>query len=297
MSGWRRITEEQERRHRIDASIERVLRRRSAAEGVEARTLKTSDGDFWVRETADGRQTHGVWVLPGGPPTVLGDIEARDGDAHAAWDAIRELASQPGMTDTVAFSAFRGDGFAAALADAAPVRRIATKMQREVSGMAPPEGITTRPMTTAEFDDYLAEGARSYADELLANGAVVDAEAAMAEAEASMARMLPEGLDTPGEKLWIVQDRDARPVGLLWVHFQTELAFIYDIEMRESVRGLGYGTQTLRAAAAHTRDAGLPLLALNVFGSNDAARRLYTREGFVETEAIWSADASGRDGG
>src|SRR5690606_25540597 len=101
--------------------------------------------------------------------------------------------------------------------------------------------------------------------------AVADAETALAEAEESMARLLPDGLDTPGQRLWTVQDRDAEAVGLLWVHLQEELAFIYDIEMRESVRGLGYGTQTLRAAAEHTR------------------------EGFVGTEAIWSADASAAD--
>lgn len=295
MSGWRRVTSEPERRRRIDRSIERVLQRRSEADGIRARTLRSTDGDFWVRETADGVETHGVWVLPGGPPVVLADIDARDGDASATWAAIIELAEQAGMPGDVAFSAFRGDRFAAALADAAPVRRVATKMQLDVNGVAPPEGITTRRMTTAEFEEYMARGARDYAEELLASGAVADAETALAEAEESMARLLPDGLDTPGQRLWTVQDRDAEAVGLLWVHLQEELAFIYDIEMRESVRGLGYGTQTLRAAAEHTRDAGLAVLALNVFGSNDAARRLYTREGFVETEAIWSADASAAD--
>lgn len=58
--------------------------------------------------------------------------------------------------------------------------------------------------------------------------------------------------------------------------------------MRPSVRGQGYGTQTLRFAAEQARAAGIDVLALNVFGHNDDARRLYTREGFIETEIVWS---------
>lgn len=111
----------------------------------------------------------------------------------------------------------------------------------------------------------------------------------MAEAEASMARLLPDGLATPGQRLWTVCDDGGQAVGRLWVHLQEHRGFIYDIEMRESVRGQGLGTQTLRAAAAHTSEVGLRLLALNVFGSNEPARRLYAREGYTETEVIWSA--------
>lgn len=34
-------------------------------------------------------------------------------------------------------------------------------------------------------------------------------------------------------------------------------------------------------------------IALNVFGSNEPARRLYAREGYLESEIIWSASTSG----
>ncbi|GAB2514437.1 hypothetical protein GCM10027267_09060 [Paramicrobacterium agarici] len=46
------------------------------------------------------------------------------------------------------------------------------------------------------------------------------------------------------------------------------------------------------AAAAQTRRAQLPVLALNAFGSNAGARRLYEREGYVATETLWSAKVS-----
>lgn len=295
MTGWRRIAEQSEQRHRIDAAIERVLRRRSTAEGitVTAEALRVRDGDFWVRETADGTETHGVWIAPGGASPVLADIDARDGDAAAAWRAISELAAVHGDLRTVGFSAYRGDPFTSALAATAPVRRSATKVQLDVAEAPPPAGIVTRPMTGPEFETYLTDGARGYADELLASGVFDDEAAAMAEAEASMDRLLPDGLDTPGNRLWTVCADDGAPIGILWVNMQEERAFIYDIEMREGARGRGFGTQTLRAAAAHTRDAGLPLLALNVFGSNDAARRLYSREGYYETEVNWAADLEG----
>lgn len=291
MTGWR-MTTGAERDAGIADATRRVLDRRSAAEGITVSTVKTQDGEYWVREDASGERTHSVWTLPGGAPVVLGDIHAEDGDAAGAWRAIEDLAAGRGI-ESVAFSAYRGDAFAEALAAVAPLRRVATKMQLAVEHVPAPERITTRPMTEPEFADYLEGSARAYADELLASGAFTDADAALAEAEASTARTLPEGLATPGQRLWTVRDERERRVGLLWVHLQEQLAFIYDIEMDESVRGQGFGTQALRAAAAHTRDAGLPLLALNVFGSNERARNLYSREGFTETEIIWAAGIRG----
>ena len=112
--------------------------------------------------------------------------------------------------------------------------------------------------------------------------------AAVGRAYSAKAALLPEGLQAPGNRFWTVRDDDDRRAGILWLHLRENLGFIYDFAIDEDRRGRGLGTQTLRAAAEETARAGLDVLALNVFGSNPGARRLYEREGYRITESLWS---------
>jgi ribosomal protein S18 acetylase RimI-like enzyme len=72
---------------------------------------------------------------------------------------------------------------------------------------------------------------------------------------------------------------DGEVVGTLWLGHQSEQSanewFIYDIVINESLRGTGLGRATMLAAEEFVTAKSGTRLALNVFGPNTAARRLY----------------------
>ena len=286
-TAWQRI--DAERDERITAAKVRLRRRRDHAEQTETAEIAVADGEIWVCDEPDGRESIALWVRHEGPHTSLAEISTASADASTVWGAIRSLALAQGWR-RVTFSAYRGDDLASAVAEHSGAQRIATKMQQLTDGVPHPQGIVVEPMSEGEYAAYAAHNDRSYAEELLASGAVQDMDAALAEAAAAMGALMPQGLQTPDQHLHTVRTPDGETVGVLWVHVQADRAFIYDIEMRDEVRGRGYGTQTLRAAAALAREAGRSRIALNVFGHNDGARRLYAREGYLETEVIWTAE-------
>jgi GNAT superfamily N-acetyltransferase len=51
-------------------------------------------------------------------------------------------------------------------------------------------------------------------------------------------------------------------------------------------RGRGYGRAALEALHAWAREHGFERVGLHVFGSNEVARRLYLRTGYVETDVM-----------
>jgi RimJ/RimL family protein N-acetyltransferase len=69
-----------------------------------------------------------------------------------------------------------------------------------------------------------------------------------------------------------------------------ETAFIYDFEIGASFRRLGYGVQALAVLEAHVRLLGVKRLELHVFGFNIAARELYKKAGFRETDVAMARD-------
>jgi GNAT superfamily N-acetyltransferase len=101
---------------------------------------------------------------------------------------------------------------------------------------------------------------------------------------AEMARLLPQGGDTPGMAILTALDGDL-PVGYVWLHLEPRIAttgeaWIYDIAVVEDLRGRGYGRRLLAAAEDEARRAGAKHLALNVFGANAVARSLYESSGY-----------------
>ncbi|MFT4235392.1 MAG: GNAT family N-acetyltransferase [Microbacterium sp.] len=268
----------------IAEAAARLVAKRSTAEGSEIPAPSTPGGEVWRREP-----DLDIWVIPQEERTILADLRT-DGDAATTWQAIRELVQGQGWPSEVHFDAFRGDGLAHGLAKASGATRVATHMQVDVATSAPAEGVALQPMTPDDFAAYTEPEIEGYAQTLLQNGSAPTIETAREQSIAAHDALLPQGLETPGQHLWNVV-ADGERVGMLWVALNEQRGFIYDIEMDAAHRGHGYGTQTLRAGAAKTRDAGLATLALNVWGSNDDARRLYTREGYIETDAMWMADA------
>jgi GNAT superfamily N-acetyltransferase len=156
--------------------------------------------------------------------------------------------------------------------------------------------VRTRPMTEAEYADYRARSVPGYAaDSQRSRG--MSAEAARAHSEATFARTLAEAAG--GERSWVLRvldDADV-PVGWLWLGphpHRADALFVYDIEIDESHRGRGLGRATMLAAEQIARDAGLTVLALNVFGWNSPAEALYRSLGYAVDSTMMSKPLTGQ---
>lgn len=137
-----------------------------------------------------------------------------------------------------------------------------------------------RPMTEGEYEVYISKLIHEYAAE---RAEAEDTPAAEMEPQASaqVRGLLPDGLQTAGHAIWIVEDAGRR-VGVLWVQTRQaeRRAFIYDIAIEESERGKGYGSATLAALEDALRPQGITHIALSVFGQNSVARSLYDKMGY-----------------
>ncbi|QPZ39916.1 GNAT family N-acetyltransferase [Paramicrobacterium chengjingii] len=287
---WTRVDDVDDRARRISAAVRHVVVQRSAAERRAIDAPKRTDGDIWLLSDA-GRDIASLWMLRDGERIILADVDVRDASritGSSLWSQFHGLAAQQAWEGAVHVSELGEDHLIAEFARAAQATRVATKMQVAVGAVPPARRISLEPMTEHAFFEYQSASIADYAQELLANGLANNMAVALERSTQQLQELLPDGLHSPGEHLWTVRDNTEK-VGILWVHSDDARSFVYDIEMLATARGHGYGTETLRAAAAHTRDAGLPTLALNVFGSNESARRLYEREGYVVTEIMWSA--------
>lgn len=141
-----------------------------------------------------------------------------------------------------------------------------------------------RPMTETEFEAYLRRAVSGYAAEHVAAGdwAAEDAEV---RAAADTAQLLPAGLETEDMLFYMAEAGDGEVVGWVWLclrtpHGERAIAWIYDIEVVADQRGKGYGRALLAAAEAELRVREVPAVALNVFGSNEVAQRLYATSGY-----------------
>jgi GNAT superfamily N-acetyltransferase len=106
------------------------------------------------------------------------------------------------------------------------------------------------------------------------------------------------------DELWTADELEhdvtflAEDAGIAALDRKSERAWLLDIlYVRPSARGRGLGTELLRAAAEHVRNAGADTLALEVLESNADARRLYDRLGFRTVERVLAAPVDSLVGG
>jgi ribosomal protein S18 acetylase RimI-like enzyme len=113
-------------------------------------------------------------------------------------------------------------------------------------------------------------------------------EGSLERAHREKEQLLPDGLQTRNHFFYnIVEDTTGQKLGMLWVYIPMDPphreAFLYNIEIDESYRGKGYGTQALAALDELLKGMEVELLGLHVFGFNTAAFELYKRVGFEVT--------------
>jgi ribosomal protein S18 acetylase RimI-like enzyme len=142
------------------------------------------------------------------------------------------------------------------------------------------------PMDADGFRAYAVESVRSFAAEKARAGQWPRGEA-LPLARKEFARLLPEGLATPGHTLFNVMDEEGRKVGVMWVarqkHGTGDIAYVYDIAIDEAHRRKGHAQRAFAALDAKAREWGLAGVVLHVFGHNAGAQALYRKLGFVPT--------------
>jgi GNAT superfamily N-acetyltransferase len=150
-------------------------------------------------------------------------------------------------------------------------------------------------MRADEFPSFAADTTAEYARDIEMNGGQTH-EAALQKADDDMASVLPQGIETPGHAIFVVE-ADGEAVGRLWLAERPSggrrVLFIYDLSVEAKHRGHGYGRAAMLLAEDEARARGLRRLELNVFGGNDVARRLYRSLGYVETSVQMAKDLEG----
>ena len=144
--------------------------------------------------------------------------------------------------------------------------------------------VTLRPMTTEEFEAFRQWSVAQQARELMEEGCI-SYDAAIQEAAAEVARMLPQGLHTPGNFLMTVTETDRNEsVGFVWtLHEEThgrQQSFLCDFAIWEPMRRKGYATAALHLAQQQASDAGCQESVLFVSDRNEAAKALYRKCGY-----------------
>lgn len=143
------------------------------------------------------------------------------------------------------------------------------------------------PMDAPAFRAFVEQTAVEYAADKVASGQwrASDAEA-MARRE--LDELLPQGLATPGHRLFTLCDAESGDaVGTLWIAEQVRggrtIAYVYDIAVAPAHRRRGHAARAFEALEAMVRELGWEGIALHVFGHNDGARALYEGLGFRPT--------------
>jgi ribosomal protein S18 acetylase RimI-like enzyme len=147
---------------------------------------------------------------------------------------------------------------------------------------SPVPELRVRKMTAIEFARFRDRAIKEYAASHVRAGdwpAETAAESAAKETD----DLLPDGVDTAGMLLLVAERANGDVVGSVWIALQRpgiQGAWIYDIEIEAEHRGQGFGRMLLEAAELEMQRRGAESVALNVFGANAPARRLYESAGY-----------------
>ena len=143
------------------------------------------------------------------------------------------------------------------------------------------------PMEENNFAAYLERLIREYAADHVANGNWLEEESPE-KARKQVGDLLPDGLKTKDHFIWsILEESSGQKIGVLWVNVKDEgsrrRAFGYDFWIEPSLRGKGYGKQSLLALDKKLKSMDVESMGIHVFGDNATAQGLYRKMGFEVT--------------
>ena len=145
------------------------------------------------------------------------------------------------------------------------------------------------PMDEATYEAWRDTTTREYAAEKVKAGNYPES-GSIELAEAEFARLLTRGRETPGHEIRSMVNDEGEKVGYAWFTIENRdagrVVFIYDIAVDAAHRRKGYARLGLAEIDAYARDHGCIGVMLHVFGNNEAARRLYSSAGYIETNVM-----------
>ncbi|MFA3777714.1 GNAT family N-acetyltransferase [Yersinia sp. 1652 StPb PI] len=149
--------------------------------------------------------------------------------------------------------------------------------------------VTLRAMHTEELNDYRNLFISEYAQDLSSNSGY-SIEQALAHATQIFDGYLPEGVNTPGDRLYCIENKDGESdnnalVGYLWYGQANNdsAAFIKDFYVLPQHQRKGYGSACLQELENILVDQGIFEIKLRVAADNPQAKRLYEQMAFVVT--------------
>ncbi|MFJ4526542.1 GNAT family N-acetyltransferase [Streptomyces sp. NPDC088810] len=276
--------------------FERRLRAAYTAAGLDVAAvdrmlddLRTGVGDWTVAEITDAgtRVGHVAVVVVdgnGAPAGRIGDLHvdaphAGRGYEQAARDWAEEWCEERGARRLdIRLTEPAGELFADyGVRGQLRARRVTS----------PPEsidGFTARPMTQAEYSEWVAAEKSAYVGDIVRSGAM-SREEAVRKADRDFANLLPEGLATPDSSLLVFEAEDER-IGSGWLKhgYLPGVTYGYSLHVEERYRGRGHGRAAMTAGEQATLAAGDSTLMFTVWGGNEVAMNLYTSTGFRVVE-------------
>jgi ribosomal protein S18 acetylase RimI-like enzyme len=155
-----------------------------------------------------------------------------------------------------------------------------TRMRLITSPPEPLDGVTARPMTEAEYPQWLASEKVAYVGDIVRAGAL-SPEEAVRKSDRDFAELIPEGLATP-DNTFLVLEAAGEQIGTGWLKhgFLPGVTFGYALHVHEQHRGKGYGRAAMAVGEQATLAAGDSALMFTVWGGNEVAMNLYTSAGY-----------------
>jgi len=253
----------------------------AAREQAEALVERMDGGSRHFDVVEDGRPVGYLWWSHRGEESLVNDVVLEQPErVGELLPALVCLAREDG-TGAIGCSGIPGEPARQHLVALPGFVARATNMALPLDRPIGDAGrVELRPMSQQEFDAYMAESAEGYVAELASAG--MSAEAARRQGEEQMAELVPDGLASPGQHFFTAWVGDTA-VGHLWISTERQMAFVYDVAVREDQRRKGYGEAIMNAGAVWSRDRGHPALGLNVFAHNLNARALYDKLGYHVT--------------
>ncbi|WP_328492620.1 GNAT family N-acetyltransferase [Streptomyces sp. NBC_00414] len=274
------------------ADFERRLRASYTAaglgvDGVERRLQGVRDdiGDWTVAEIMDAgtRVGYVAVVVADHNGTLAGRVgdlrvdvpHAGQGHEQAARDWAEEWCAERGARRLDVRLTEPADGLFGdyRVRGQARLRRIGSRPELA-------DGVTVRPMTPAEYPDWLAYEKAAYVDDIVRSGALAPEEARR-KSDLDFAKVIPEGLSTPGNT-FLVLEAAGGTIGTGWLkhRYLPGVTYGYSLNIEEKHRRKGYGLVAMAAGEQATLAAGDSALMFTVWGGNEAATKLYTRAGY-----------------
>lgn len=158
------------------------------------------------------------------------------------------------------------------------------RARRVSSPPEPLDGVTARPMTPAEYPDWLTSEKAAYVGDIVRAGAL-SPEEAVRKSDQDFAKLLPEGLATPGNT-FLVLEASGEQIGTGWLKHGhlPEVTYGFSLYIQEQHRGKGFGRAAMAAGEQAALAAGDSQLMFTVWGGNEVAMNLYTSAGYQVIE-------------